>query len=103
MMTGGVTKGMNVVEMLYDGVGVGRITTGDIISTTGGTGAIMIVIAGSCPTSLSRVLDLVGAGRARIRTASLRTSLSIFCCRWPKRSQPFFYFREFAIPDYNSD
>jgi hypothetical protein len=76
-MIDGVTKGTSVVEMLYDGVGVGPMTAGDIISITGATGAIMIMIAGSCSTSLSRVLDFVGAGRTRIRTASLRTSLSI--------------------------
>jgi len=54
MMIGGVTKGMSVVETFYGGVGVGltaRITTGDIISTIGGTGATVIMIAGNYPTS----------------------------------------------------
>lgn len=54
MMIGGVTKGTSVVETFYDGVGVGlmaRITIGDIISTIGGSGATVIMIAGNHPIS----------------------------------------------------
>jgi hypothetical protein len=58
MITGGVTKGTSVVETFYGGVGVGTMKTGGITSTTGDTGAIVIMIAGNCLTGLSRVLDL---------------------------------------------
>jgi hypothetical protein len=54
MMIDGVTKGMSVVETFYGGVGAGPMRTGDIISTIGGTGAIVITIAGSYPTNLAR-------------------------------------------------
>jgi len=53
MMIGGGTKGMSVVETFYGGVGGVGITTGDIdiMSTIGGIGATVIVIAGNNPTS----------------------------------------------------